>query len=221
MTRGLSATGAKNAQATIARVVPALDAYAKAWTQMSVDACEDARVRGTQSMDTLDLRTTCLDRRVKEIRATARVLATADGAVVNRAVKVVDALSPIDGCADLAALRAPTAPPRDPALRVAVDRVRDLVAQAKALVLVGAVRRVRDRRARRRRGSEPYRRGSARGRGAPLGGARRVLSRGGSEGGGRADARRDGRGGGFTSRQIRDRVVDLARPLRRLCPRSP
>ena len=132
VTRGLHATAAKNADATIARVIPALDAYAKAWTAMSLDACEDARVRGTQSMDTLDLRSACLDRRAKEIRATARVLASADGAVVDRAVKLVDALSPIDGCADLAALREPTAPPSDPSLRAAVDRIRDLVAQAKA-----------------------------------------------------------------------------------------
>ena len=130
--RGLRATASKNAEATVARVVPALDAYAKAWTRMSVDACEDARVRGTQSMDTLDLRTACLDQRAKEIRATVHVLATADGAAVDRAVKLVDGLSPIEGCADLAALREPTAPPRDPALRVAVDRIRNLVAQAKA-----------------------------------------------------------------------------------------
>jgi tetratricopeptide (TPR) repeat protein/predicted Ser/Thr protein kinase len=130
--RGLHATGAKNADATIARVIPALDAYAKAWTAMSLDACEDARVRGTQSMDTLDLRSACLDGRAKEIRATVRVLASADGAVVDRAVKLVGALSPIEGCADLAALREPTAPPHDPSVRATVERIRDLVAQAKA-----------------------------------------------------------------------------------------
>ena len=55
-----------------------------------------------------------------------------DGAVVDRAVKLVAALSPIDGCADLAALREPTAPPRDPSLRDSVEQIRDLVAQAKA-----------------------------------------------------------------------------------------
>lgn len=135
--RGLRATGHKNAEATIARVVPALDGYVKGWTLMSVDACEDARVRGTQSMEALDLRTTCLDRRVKEIRATTRILAAADANVVDRAVKLVEAISPVDGCADLAALREPTAPPRDPGARASVDHARDLIAQAKALFSSG------------------------------------------------------------------------------------
>jgi tetratricopeptide (TPR) repeat protein len=130
-TRGLTATGHKNADATVARVIPALDAYATAWIAMSTDACEDARVRGTQSMDTLDLRTACLDQRSKELRAAARVLASADKAVVDRAAKMAEGLSPIEDCADLAALREPMAAPRDPDKRAAVERVRDLVAQAK------------------------------------------------------------------------------------------
>jgi tetratricopeptide (TPR) repeat protein len=136
-TRGLKATGHKNADATVARVIPTLDAYAAAWTAMSTDACEDARVRGTQSMEVLDLRTACLDQRSKELRAAARVLASADKAVVDRAAKMVEGLSPIEDCADLAALREPMAPPRDPEKRAAVERVRDLVAQAKTQHLAG------------------------------------------------------------------------------------
>jgi serine/threonine protein kinase/tetratricopeptide (TPR) repeat protein len=127
-------SGNPRADATWERVRSALDSYATSWASMRKDSCEATRVRGTQSDEALDLRTACLDQRRRELKASADVLATATGAVVDNAVTMVRTLSSLDQCANVSALKAPYARPRDETQRRAVDAVRERVATSRALL---------------------------------------------------------------------------------------
>ncbi len=130
---GFAASGNPRQAATWDRVRALLDAYAAGWARMRRESCEATRVRGTQSDEALDLRTACLDQRRRELKATAKLLATPKSALVDDAVTMVRALPPLDQCADVSALRAPYARPRDEAQRRAVDAIRERLASGRAL----------------------------------------------------------------------------------------
>ncbi|HEX8793937.1 MAG TPA: protein kinase, partial [Polyangiaceae bacterium] len=116
------------------RVRPVLDDYAARWVAMRTESCVATRVRGTQSDEALDLRTACLDQRRAELSATVAALSTAAEKLVDDAVKTARALSPLDACADVPALRAPFAQPHDPAARARAAAIRDRIGRATALV---------------------------------------------------------------------------------------
>ncbi len=63
ITGAFAATGKVFAGDLARDVTAVLDEYARAWTSMRRDACEDTRVRGEQSEQLLDQRVACLDRR--------------------------------------------------------------------------------------------------------------------------------------------------------------
>ncbi len=88
---GIVGSDSPIAAETSTRVVPKLDAFAEAWTQTHTRVCE-ATQRGEQSTALLDLRMTCLQRQLLELRATLDVLEHADTQVVRRAVRVTGAL---------------------------------------------------------------------------------------------------------------------------------
>jgi tetratricopeptide (TPR) repeat protein len=71
------------------RIDAALDAYAASWIEARRDACEATHVRGTDSERVLDARNVCLDRARRELDALTELLATADRALVDRAVEAV------------------------------------------------------------------------------------------------------------------------------------
>jgi tetratricopeptide (TPR) repeat protein len=110
---------------TWTRLQPLLHTYAERWVAMRVDACE-ATVRGEQSSELLDLRMTCLDRKLDHLSATLDELATLDAAALPRAMTSVLALPPLEPCADAAALLADPRQPTDPAL---AERVEQLESQ--------------------------------------------------------------------------------------------
>jgi hypothetical protein len=116
------ATGAPYAADAVRGASEALDAYAGAWASMHTEACEATRVRGEQSEELLDLRMECLARRLEETRALVEVLARADAPVVVRAAQAARSLSPLEGCANVAALRAPVAP--EASIRAQVEELR-------------------------------------------------------------------------------------------------
>lgn len=118
-------------------VEKALDHYAADWTGMRRQACEATRVRGEQSEDLLDRRMLCLDQHLQDLAATAQMFAQADFQVADKAVPVVNKLSPIADCANTEVLTAKVPPPRDPGIRVQVASVRAVVAEAKALNQAG------------------------------------------------------------------------------------
>jgi eukaryotic-like serine/threonine-protein kinase len=131
--RAFASTGAVYAEDTFKHVAGTLDAYAGAWVGMRRDACLATRVRGEQSEALLDLRMACLDRRLAQLRELTGVLAAADRDVVTGAAGAVDALEPLSGCADAAALSARLPAPADPALAPRIQALRAQLDRADAL----------------------------------------------------------------------------------------
>jgi tetratricopeptide (TPR) repeat protein len=130
----MAMTGIGTSYATPAweRAERGLNDYAEAWASMRTEACEATTIRGEQSPHLLDLRMVCLDRARVELGAVVDVLADADAEVVLRAHKVVDALPPLSGCADIEALGAEVQPPRQ-ADESVVDQARARLARSKSL----------------------------------------------------------------------------------------
>ena len=126
-------TGKAFAPQTYAATSRLLDDYVARWSSMYRDACEATHVRGDQSAEVLDLRMACLDGRLGNVRALSDVLAHADEGVVLNAVNAAGALPSLDGCADVAALRAVVKPPADPATRARVTELRGELARVTAL----------------------------------------------------------------------------------------
>src|SRR3569623_692054 len=128
-----AATGKSFAADAAASVTRGLDDYTKKWLAMQLEACEATRVKGTQSAELLDLRMTCLSRRLDSVRATVDLLAHADGDVASRAIDLVSQLPPIDPCADSEALRAAAKPPLDPKVAARVATAQRSLATVRAL----------------------------------------------------------------------------------------
>ena len=110
-----------------------LDRYVAGWLAQYRDVCEATHLRGEQSADVLDLRMACLGQKVTGIRALVDVFASADRDTVSSAVNAVNALPPLEGCADIKLLRAPVEPPRDETTRRRIEDLRDRAAVAEAL----------------------------------------------------------------------------------------
>jgi tetratricopeptide (TPR) repeat protein/predicted Ser/Thr protein kinase len=125
------------AQAALATVERTFDAYAGAWRAMYVDACEATHVRKEQSAELLDLRMSCLSDRLTELETLSELFSKADGKLVEHAAQTAQSLPALDGCADTAALRAPTPPPPDPETRRRVEKVKKELARADALEKAG------------------------------------------------------------------------------------
>lgn len=133
--RAFTATGKAYAQTAWERSAAALDAYAAAWSRMHQEACQ-ATLRGEQSRELLDRRMACLGQRRKELGALARLLTSADAAIVERAVPAASELPGLAACADVAALTATLPPPAgETALRVA--ELEEELAEARALWAAG------------------------------------------------------------------------------------
>jgi len=107
--------------------------YGRRWAALRTRACEETRVRGTQSEELLDRRMVCLDDRLADVRALVAALARADRDGVSRADRAAGALPALAACDDKQALleRAPL--PDDPALRARIAEARRQLGQARAL----------------------------------------------------------------------------------------
>jgi tRNA A-37 threonylcarbamoyl transferase component Bud32/tetratricopeptide (TPR) repeat protein len=134
---GLAKAGVPSPEVLVRAVSATLDAYAREWTDMHVDACEAARVRGEQTEAVLDLRMACLDDRLHELRALTTLFSSADAGVARKSVEAAAALSPVRTCGDVAALSAPLPPPRDRASASHVEALREKMAQTRALLHAG------------------------------------------------------------------------------------
>jgi serine/threonine protein kinase/tetratricopeptide (TPR) repeat protein len=127
------ATGKSYAAASFSAMSAVLDRYVRSWAAMYGDACQATYVRGEQSAELLDLRMTCLRERWGEVHALSELLVRADGDLVARSVKAAAALSPLDQCADVRALKAAVPPPSDPDARKRVEVLTSQVAAVKAM----------------------------------------------------------------------------------------
>jgi tetratricopeptide (TPR) repeat protein len=126
-------TGRSYAADVFATVSRGLTSYARTWAAMYKDVCESTHVRGEQSAEVLDLRMSCLNERLSAFKALSDVLALATGDVVENAVSAANALASLDRCADVTLLRAIVAPPEDHAMRAQVAKLRQRLADIKAL----------------------------------------------------------------------------------------
>jgi tetratricopeptide (TPR) repeat protein len=131
------ATGKKYAAAAFEKASFILDRYARSWSDMYIDACEAAHVRGEQSVETLELRLAALEECLDGLRALSSVFRSANGEVVENAVGAANALGKLERCADVELLRAVVKPPADPATRAEVDRLRTELAGIRVLCSVG------------------------------------------------------------------------------------
>ncbi|HSZ82465.1 MAG TPA: serine/threonine-protein kinase [Polyangia bacterium] len=113
-------SGKSYAEQAFAGASRLLDEYVARWLSMYRDTCEATHVRGEQSTEVLDLRMSCLQERLTEVRALTDVFTAADGDTVENAVAATSALPRLDHCADVALLKAVIQPPRDEATRARV-----------------------------------------------------------------------------------------------------
>ncbi len=118
----LAASPLPFAQAAATRIIPQLDAWAKDWVSMRVDACRATRVRGDQSEQLLDARVRCLDRELDEVDLLAGALVKADRDALAHAARSLD-LPEVSACADREQVMMRVPPPSERALR---DRVEAL-----------------------------------------------------------------------------------------------
>lgn len=137
--RAFQATKLPYAEQAFTAVERSLERYANTWSAASQDACKATHVQRTQSEPMLDLRTACLEQRLHGFESLIGVLSSADAKVVENAVKASVGLDGVASCADLDALLEPLSLPGDPAVRATVQRVREQVAEAKALRSAGKV----------------------------------------------------------------------------------
>jgi tetratricopeptide (TPR) repeat protein len=135
--RAFLATGKTYAADVFATVSRLLTSYSRSWTDLYRESCEATQVRGEQSAEVLDLRTSCLQDRLSGLRALTDVFTEATGEVVENAVGAANALGSLDRCSDVAFLRSAVKPPEDPQTRAQVERLRGRVADLKALFDAG------------------------------------------------------------------------------------
>ena len=130
--RAFLATGAPDAPVIWEQVATALDRYVRGWMAAYTDSCEATQVRGEQSTQVLDLRMACLNGRLDQLKALTGLFTSADAPMLTSAVGAVDALAPLDPCANVTVLRAVLPVPQDLRTRVAVERIRGGLAKVKA-----------------------------------------------------------------------------------------
>src|SRR5207302_11163710 len=87
----------------------------------------------------MELRMECLGERHRQLAALTAQLRAKDAPLPQTALKAALSLDPVGQCADMRALQAQRVPPPDPERRPQVEAVRDQLAQARALGLVGKV----------------------------------------------------------------------------------
>lgn len=118
-------------------VIARFDVFARQWAAMRSDACEATHVRGEQSDALLDLRMSCLDRRLHGFAALVDVVSDADQTDLAKAVDAAGAVDDLDACDDADALAAVVPEPDSEAVRERVAALRDRMDRAAALQVAG------------------------------------------------------------------------------------
>jgi len=135
--RAFLSSGKSYAANTFETVTRMLDEYARAWSDMYIDACEATHLRGEQSSEILDLKMAFLNERLEELRVLCRVFRNATPDVVENAVTAAGALRGLDRGLDVKLLRAVVKPPDDARTQSAVEVQRARLAEGRVLGQVG------------------------------------------------------------------------------------
>ena len=140
VTQALQGTGLPYAEDTARRVERLLDGYAQAWVRQRIEVCQWEEPRGTAArpQGLALLREGCLEQRRGQLRALTELLARGpDPALVNEAVRVVQALPSLEPCADAPALLSAVPPPEDPQVRARVEALGTRVDSLAVLLSAG------------------------------------------------------------------------------------
>ena len=121
------------ADSAFAAVDRDLTDYGRRWADRRTRACEETRVRGTQSEELLDRRMVCLDERLGDVRALVAALERTDRAGMAHLDQAAGRLPALAACDDKKALleRAPL--PDQVGQRERIGQARRLLGQARAL----------------------------------------------------------------------------------------
>ncbi len=133
--RAITGSRAEFGRQTQERVERAIDDYAALWHDIRTESCEASLVRQERSGEAYDLTMQCLNTRRAELGAVTSILAEGDVTVVERAVAAVTALSPLEPCTDLEALRENA--PQDPARAAELDALEQERVRIRALMDTG------------------------------------------------------------------------------------
>jgi eukaryotic-like serine/threonine-protein kinase len=134
LSRAFIGTGSPLGADMAARVSGVLDAYARTWSQQRTNACVATRVEGTQPEALLVERVVCLERRREDTRALVELLSSADRALVEKSLSLVNGLPALSECADAAALGEQQRLPESPEARAEVERLDARLSRVKVLV---------------------------------------------------------------------------------------
>ncbi|WP_394834250.1 tetratricopeptide repeat protein [Pendulispora rubella] len=114
-------------------VSASIDAYANQWQRTSVDLCRRAEWWHAQDHEMSQRSSSCLDERRRELRAVTDVLADGDRDVRVHAYDVLLQLGSLSACTNPTTLALMPTPHHEGASPDTVDRIRDLLAQSRAL----------------------------------------------------------------------------------------
>jgi tetratricopeptide (TPR) repeat protein/predicted Ser/Thr protein kinase len=131
----IASTGAPMAHEFAERTQSILDAYAVEWARVHREANEATRIRGEQSVATMNDRLACLDASREQLGALVDVLSRADAVVSMHALGAAYGLPTPATCLEPSAARAASRLPDAAAPRARVTAVRRAVAEADALRL--------------------------------------------------------------------------------------
>ncbi|MCB9565427.1 MAG: serine/threonine protein kinase [Kofleriaceae bacterium] len=120
----LAAIDPAQGAARFAAMAQTVTPFVASWRDMQAASCRATRVDATQSDTLFDQRARCLDRRAAELDASVDVVvAAADAAALDAALVGLVELTPVDGCADAAALARDEPPGATPQARAAADAI--------------------------------------------------------------------------------------------------
>lgn len=132
--RAFVASGQPRASERASEVAARLDRATTDWVRLRSEAC-GAALAAPQAQAAAD-QMLCLEQWLVEVRYLVEVLSAADGETVERAGQATGALSPPSACLS-AATRPPVQPPADEQARERAARIRERLAEAKALAGAG------------------------------------------------------------------------------------
>lgn len=132
-----AASAAPYARSAAQRVEQEIDDWTSQWEEGYRDACEATHVRHEQSSKSLDLRVSCLGRRLRELDTMIGLIVEGDPRSIENAVLSVQSLGDLSQCGDIEALAARIEPPATPQARRRVDAGYGRLAEASAQVLAG------------------------------------------------------------------------------------
>ncbi|HEX5746790.1 MAG TPA: serine/threonine-protein kinase [Archangium sp.] len=136
--QALRGTGLPYAQDTASRVEAALEGYASHWVRLRTEVCQANEAPAGSPQGLAALQESCLERRRSQVRALTELLARgADPEVLPRAVQAVDALPPVQDCADARLLTAAVPPPERPQVRAQVEALLPRADRLEALHAAG------------------------------------------------------------------------------------